>query len=53
LVSNQVKVQTFFYQLKELNDYVDWLHGTETKLTEVQLNLGFTLDCLAIGMLGI
>jgi hypothetical protein len=33
--------QTFFYWLKELNDYVDWLPGAETKLTEIQLNLAF------------
>jgi hypothetical protein len=31
----------FFYQLKELNDYVDWLPGTEEKLNDSQLNLAF------------
>jgi hypothetical protein len=38
---NNMKVQTFFYQLKELNNYVDWLPGQEEKLTESQLNLAF------------
>jgi hypothetical protein len=34
-----MKVQMFFYWLKKLNDYVDWLPGHEEKLTESQLNL--------------
>jgi hypothetical protein len=33
-----MKVQTFFYRLKELNDYVDWLPGEEPALTDAQLN---------------
>jgi hypothetical protein len=37
----QMKSQSFFYQLRELNDYVDWLPGHEPKLTEDQLNLAF------------
>jgi hypothetical protein len=36
-----MKVQTFFYRLKELNDYVDWLPGLEPALTDAQLNLAF------------
>jgi hypothetical protein len=36
-----MKVQTFFYRIKELNDYVDWLLGQEEKLSESQLNLAF------------
>jgi hypothetical protein len=36
-----MKVQTYFYWIKELNDYVDWLPGHEEKLTESQLNLAF------------
>jgi hypothetical protein len=38
---SSMKVQTYFYQIKELNDYVDWLPGHEEKLTESQLNLAF------------
>jgi hypothetical protein len=37
----QMKTQSFFYRLRELNDYVDWLPGHEPKLTEDQLNLAF------------
>jgi hypothetical protein len=29
-----MKVQTFFYHIKELNDYVEWLPGQEEKLSE-------------------
>jgi hypothetical protein len=36
-----MKVQPFFYRLKELNDYVNWLPGDEPALTEAQLNLAF------------
>jgi hypothetical protein len=36
---DNMKVQTFFYQLKELKNYVDWLPGQEEKLTKSQLNL--------------
>jgi hypothetical protein len=36
-----MKVQTFFYHLKELNDYIDWLPGEEPALTDAQLNLAF------------
>jgi hypothetical protein len=36
-----MKVQTFFYRLKELNDYIDWLPGEEPALTDAQLNLAF------------
>jgi hypothetical protein len=36
-----MKVQTFFYCLKELNDYVNWLPGEEPALTDAQLNLAF------------
>jgi hypothetical protein len=36
-----MKVQTYFYQIKELNDYMDWLPRHEEKLTESQLNLAF------------
>jgi hypothetical protein len=36
-----MKVQTFFYRIKELNDYVEWLPGQEEKLSESQLNLAF------------
>jgi hypothetical protein len=39
--SSKPKVQTYFYQIKELNDYVEWLPGHEEKLTESQLNLAF------------
>jgi hypothetical protein len=28
---DDMKVQTFFYRLKELNDYVDWLPGSELR----------------------
>jgi hypothetical protein len=38
---NMMKVQTFFYRIKELNDYVDWLPGQEEKLSDSQLNLAF------------
>jgi hypothetical protein len=38
---DDMKVQTFFYRLKELNDYVDWLPGGEPALTDAQLNLAF------------
>jgi hypothetical protein len=38
---DDMKVQTFFYCLKELNDYVDWLPGGEPALTDAQLNLAF------------
>jgi hypothetical protein len=38
---DDMKVQTFFYRLKELNDYVDWLPGSEPALTDAQLNLAF------------
>jgi hypothetical protein len=36
-----MKVQTFFYWLKELNNYMDWLPGHEEKLTESLMNLAF------------
>jgi hypothetical protein len=36
-----MKVQPFFYRLKELNDYVNWLPGDKPALTEAQLNLAF------------
>jgi hypothetical protein len=36
-----MKVQTFFYRIKELNDYVEWLLGQEEKLSKSQLNLAF------------
>jgi hypothetical protein len=36
-----MKVQTFFYRLKELNDYIDWLPGGEPTLPDAQLNLAF------------
>jgi hypothetical protein len=36
-----MKVQTFFYCIMELNDYVEWLPGQEEKLSESQLNLVF------------
>jgi hypothetical protein len=36
-----MKVQPFFYQLKELNDYVNWLPGDKPALSEVQLNVAF------------
>jgi hypothetical protein len=36
-----MKVQLFFYQLKELNKYVDWLPGDEPALTDAKLNLAF------------
>jgi hypothetical protein len=36
-----MKVQTFFYRIKELSDYVEWLPGQEEKLSESQLNLAF------------
>jgi hypothetical protein len=38
---DNMKVQMFFYRLKELNDYIDWLPGQEEKLTKSQLNLAF------------
>jgi hypothetical protein len=38
---DDMKVQTFFYRLKELNDYVDWLPGSEPALTDAQRNLAF------------
>jgi hypothetical protein len=38
---DSMKVQTYFYQIKELNNYVEWLPGHEEKLTESQLNLAF------------
>jgi hypothetical protein len=34
-------VQPFFYRLKELNDYVNWLPGDKPALIEAQLNLAF------------
>jgi hypothetical protein len=34
-----MKFQTFFYRIKELNDYVEWLPGQEEKLSKSQLNL--------------
>jgi predicted GTPase len=37
----QMKTQSFFYRLRELNHYVDWIPGHEPKLTEDQLNLAF------------
>jgi hypothetical protein len=36
-----MKVQAFFYRLHELNDHVDWLPGTEPKLTDGQLDQAF------------
>jgi hypothetical protein len=36
-----MKVQTYFYWIKEFNDYVEWLPGHVEKLTESQLNLAF------------
>jgi hypothetical protein len=36
-----MKVQPFFYRLKELNECVNWLPGDEPALTDVQLNLAF------------
>jgi hypothetical protein len=36
-----MKVQTYFYQIKELNNYVEGLPWHEEKLTESQLNLAF------------
>jgi triacylglycerol esterase/lipase EstA (alpha/beta hydrolase family) len=38
---DDMKVQPFFYHLKELNDYIDWLPGDELALTDAQLNLAF------------
>jgi hypothetical protein len=38
---DSMKVQTYFYQIKELNDYVEWLPRHEEKLTKSQLNLAF------------
>jgi hypothetical protein len=39
-----MKVQAFFYHLRELNDQVDWLPGNEAKLTEGQLDQAFHDD---------
>jgi hypothetical protein len=36
-----MKVQAFYVRLSELNDMVDWLPGTEEKLTESQLDQSF------------
>jgi hypothetical protein len=36
-----MKVQPFFYRLKELNGYIDWLPGDEPELSDAQLNLAF------------
>jgi hypothetical protein len=36
-----MKVQPFFYSLKELNDYVNWLPGDKPALSNAQLNLAF------------
>jgi hypothetical protein len=36
-----MKVQPFFYRLKELNGYVTWLPGDEPELSKAQLNLAF------------
>jgi hypothetical protein len=36
-----MKVQPFFYPLKELNDYEDWLPGDKPALTDAQLNVEF------------
>jgi hypothetical protein len=36
-----MKVQTFFYCIKEMNDCMEWLPGHEEKLSESQLNLAF------------
>jgi hypothetical protein len=36
-----MKVQTYFYQIKELNNYVEWLPGHEVKLPKSQLHLAF------------
>jgi hypothetical protein len=45
-----MKVQTFFFCIKELNDYMEWLPGHEEKLSKSQLNLAFfTTDCLGRG----
>jgi hypothetical protein len=38
---DNMKVQPFFYRLKELNDYVHYLPGDEPALTDAQLNLAF------------
>jgi hypothetical protein len=38
---DSMKVQTYFYRIKELNDYVVQLPGHEEKLTKSQLNLAF------------
>jgi hypothetical protein len=38
---DNMKVWPFFYQLKELNDYVHYLPGNKPALTNVQLNLAF------------
>jgi hypothetical protein len=43
---DSMRVQNLFYQLKELNDYIEWLLGTETKLNDTQLNLGFLVHLL-------
>jgi hypothetical protein len=36
-----MKVQPFFYQFKELNNYVNWLPRDKPALTNSQLNLAF------------
>ena len=36
-----MRVQAFYYRLMELNTYVDWLPGTDAKLTEQQLKRAF------------
>jgi hypothetical protein len=36
---DHMKVQPFFYRLKELNDYVNWSPGDKPALSEAQLNL--------------
>jgi hypothetical protein len=42
-----MRVQAFFYRLKELNGYMKWFPGQEPALKEVQLNL---MECQEAGM---
>jgi hypothetical protein len=46
----EMRVQAFFYRLKEFNGYMKWLPGQELALEEAQLNLAFLMECQETGV---
>jgi hypothetical protein len=41
----EIKVQSFYYRLREMNGYVRWLPGEELALNENQIKQAFLTQC--------